>query len=107
MKASWARRRQGQVDAAHDLKHLDGPNARVRARASRGLAEFLQAERDRSLCCAKTRKGYPCVRRVVPGKRRCPNHGGLSAGPKTEAGKARIAAAQRERWQRWRQEQAQ
>jgi len=35
---------------------------------------------------------------VVPGKRRCRLHGGLSTGPQTPEGKARIAAAQRERW---------
>jgi hypothetical protein len=29
--------------------------------------------------------------RVVPGKRRCRFHGGLSTGPKTKAGRARIA----------------
>jgi hypothetical protein len=33
---------------------------------------------------------------------RCPNHGGLSSGPKTEAGKARIANAQKERWKAYR-----
>lgn len=44
---------------------------------------------DRPLCGAKTRKGIPCVRRAVPGKARCPNHGGLSTGPKTAEGKAR------------------
>jgi hypothetical protein len=32
----------------------------------------------------------------------CPNHGGLSSGPKTAEGRARIAARQRERWQAWR-----
>lgn len=35
-------------------------------------------------------------------KRRCPSDGGLSTGPKTAAGKARIAAAQRARWARFR-----
>ncbi|QDA56019.1 hypothetical protein FHQ07_01135 [Thermomonas aquatica] len=48
-------------------------------------------KRDRPLCGAKTRKGFPCVRKVVPGKARCPNHGGLSTGPKTAEGKARAA----------------
>ncbi|MCC1481154.1 HGGxSTG domain-containing protein [Roseibaca sp. Y0-43] len=36
-------------------------------------------------------------------KPRCKFHGGLSTGPKTEAGKGKIAAAQRLRWKRYRQ----
>ena len=43
----------------------------------------------KALCGAKTRKGRPCVRRVVEGNARCPNHGGLSTGPKTAEGRAR------------------
>jgi hypothetical protein len=35
-------------------------------------------------------------------KRRCRFHGGLSTGPKTAAGRARIAEAQRRRWNAWR-----
>ncbi len=49
-------------------------------------------------CCAKTRAGAPCIMRVVPGKRRCRFHGGLSTGPKTKAGRARIAEVQRRRY---------
>ena len=52
----------------------------------------------RPRCCAKTRAGAPCIMRVVPGKRRCRFHGGLSTGPRTVQGKARIAEAQRRRW---------
>lgn len=48
-----------------------------------------QNRRDRPVCGAKTRKGVPCVRKVVPGKARCRNHGGLSTGPRTAEGKAR------------------
>jgi hypothetical protein len=120
MKVSWAEReaqagKRGRPDtSAHGAPNeieavavLDGLNARTRARSSRALtAATVQAERDKRLCCARTRKGFPCVRRVVPGKRRCPNHGGLSSGPKTPEGKARIAAAQRARWERYRQERA-
>ncbi len=36
------------------------------------------------------------------GRGSCPNHGGLSSGPKTAAGRERIAEAQRARWTRWR-----
>ena len=56
----------------------------------------------RPRCCAKTRAGAPCIMRVVPGKRRCRFHGGLSTGPKTKAGRARIAEVQRRRWKAFR-----
>ena len=52
----------------------------------------------RPACCANTREGHPCRNKVVPGKRRCKYHGGLSTGPRTPEGRARIAAAQRRRW---------
>ncbi len=58
--------------------------------------------KDRPRCGARTRKRTPCLVRVEPGKRRCRFHGGLSTGPRTAEGKARIAAAQRRRWARWR-----
>ncbi len=52
---------------------------------------------DRATCDAKTRKGTPCKRRAMPGGRRCCNHGGLSTGPKTPEGRARIAESNRKR----------
>ena len=45
------------------------------------------------LCGAKTRSGTPCAKFPIQGKRRCRLHGGLSTGPKTAEGRARIAAA--------------
>jgi hypothetical protein len=54
--------------------------------------------KDRPRCGAKTRAGGTCMVRVEFGKARCRFHGGLSTGPKTEAGRARIAEAQRRRW---------
>jgi hypothetical protein len=102
MKAAWDRRK-GQADAADNMEQMTDPNAPARPRASRALtAADVRAARDQRLCMAKTRKGTPCIRRVVPGKDRCPSHGGKSTGPLTAEGKARIAAAQRERWERWR-----
>jgi hypothetical protein len=56
----------------------------------------------RPRCYAKTRAGAPCIVRVVPGKRRCRFHGGMSTGPKTKASRARIAEAQRRRWKAFR-----
>jgi len=41
--------------------------------------------------------------KVEPGKRRCRFHGGLSTGPKTSEGRARIAEAQRRRWNAFRE----
>src|SRR5439155_13584945 len=53
-------------------------------------------------CGARTRAGHSCRRKGLGRGGRCPNHGGMSTGPKTEAGRQRIAAAQRERWSAWR-----
>jgi hypothetical protein len=52
---------------------------------------------ERPRCGAQTRAGSLC-RRLALKNGRCRNHGGLSTGPKTEAGKARIADAQKRRW---------
>jgi hypothetical protein len=59
-----------------------------------------RAERPR--CCAETRTRSSCQRQALPNGR-CPNHGGLSTGPRTKAGRARIAEAQRKRWQAYRE----
>jgi hypothetical protein len=58
--------------------------------------------KDRPRCGAQNRQGQPCAVRVEPGKARCRFHGGLSTGPRTAEGKARIAAAQRRRWAQFR-----
>ena len=44
-------------------------------------------------CLAKTRSGTLCAKSPLRGKTRCRLHGGLSSGPKTAEGRARIAAA--------------
>ena len=44
-------------------------------------------------CLAKTRSGTLCAKSPPRGEKRCRLHGGLSTGPKTPEGKARIAAA--------------
>lgn len=54
-------------------------------------------------CGATTRKGAPCQAKAAPGKSRCVLHGGMSTGPKTDDGRDAIAAAQRARWERYRQ----
>ena len=47
----------------------------------------------RNYCLAKTRSGTKCQKPPVKGKSRCRLHGGLSTGPRTAEGKARIAAS--------------
>lgn len=48
---------------------------------------------ERPACRARSRAGHPCRQKVVPGKRRCRFHGGLSTGPKTEEGRQRVIEA--------------
>ena len=59
-------------------------------------------------CGARTRSGNACKKPPISGKSRCKNHGGLSTGPKTAEGKARIALAQFKhgRYCRWRERRA-
>ena len=45
----------------------------------------------RTRCGARTRRGTPCKPVALPSGR-CPNHGGLSTGPRTPAGKRRALA---------------
>ncbi|CAB4346920.1 unannotated protein [freshwater metagenome] len=51
----------------------------------------------RPICSARNREGDRCGVRVEPGKRVCRFHGGLSTGPRTAEGRARIAEAMRKR----------
>jgi hypothetical protein len=53
----------------------------------------------------KVADGLICKATAIKTRRgawRCPLHGGLSTGPKTPEGKARIAAAARRRWEAYR-----
>ncbi|OYY88342.1 MAG: hypothetical protein B7Y61_02830 [Rhizobiales bacterium 35-66-30] len=60
----------------------------------------------RPTCGATTRNGGKCKLHVLPGKFRCRMHGGLSTGPRTPEGKARISEANRIRWTAWRAKRA-
>jgi hypothetical protein len=87
----------------------------ARARASWGLTGRTRdmtlvsnqpspnRRKGRLLCGAKTRAGGCCQVRAELGKARCRFHGGKSTGPKTEAGRNRIAEAQRQRWRAYRE----
>jgi hypothetical protein len=57
----------------------------------------LREPRNR-LCGARTRAGQPCRRKGLGKVGRCPNHGGMSTGPKTPEGRARLAALLKARW---------
>lgn len=48
--------------------------------------EYMQRE----FCGARTRKGTPCRRKDLYESGRCPLHGGLSTGPTSAAGKAKV-----------------
>lgn len=65
---------------------------------SKAQTRVCQSFKGRNYCEAQTRKGTPCQRVTEPGKTRCRLHGGLSTGPKTAEGKAKIAEAQKKRW---------
>jgi hypothetical protein len=88
---------------------LIGKVRQVRVKASDGSTRFeyrrwQDTKRMKRLlaidwktCDAKTRKGTPCKRRPISGRRRCRNHGGLSTGARTPEGRARIAESNRRR----------
>ena len=97
-------------------RHNKVTNTRRRARAHHGVLRSLRPQKCKTFvipaqpvsarnpataCAAKTRTGKPCVRRAMTNGR-CPNHGGLSSGPKSDAGRQRIATAQKQRWAHWR-----
>lgn len=69
-----------------------------------GVTEDGMAGKPRSKvrCGAIKKTGEPCRAPVVPGKKRCKFHGGLSTGPRTEAGRQAVANAQRQRAAAWR-----
>lgn len=71
----------------------------IKAEAQR---KSTRAQMRSGTCGATTRKAMKCRLKSEPGKQRCRLHGGLSTGPTSSAGKARIAEAQRKRWAAWR-----
>ncbi|MBV9470708.1 MAG: hypothetical protein JO316_15660 [Abitibacteriaceae bacterium] len=59
------------------------------------LPKLLKSERP--FCGARCRDGHSCRARVVEDRRRCRMHGGLSTGPRSEAGRERIRESNRRR----------
>lgn len=85
----------GDFDGARRLMNRKMRDFRVPARPPKSR---------RPRCGAMTRKGTPCQAPAVwlpgepaPRNGRCRIHGGLSTGPKTSEGKARIAESNRRR----------
>ncbi len=71
----------------------------------RRIATILWNNMKDQKCGAKERDGSVCQRPpALPFNSRCRLHGGLSTGPTTDEGKARISEAQKSRWARWRVE---
>ena len=58
-----------------------------------GLDTRFGADWPGQRCGAKTRRGTPCQRAANKQNGRCRLHGGASTGPRTEQGRAKIAAA--------------
>ena len=59
----------------------------------KGIPWCFCPKRPLQRCGARTRRGTACQKPPLNGKTRCRLHGGLSTGPRTAEGKARIAAA--------------
>ena len=57
------------------------------------LARCRQGESMKRVPCGARRRrdGKPCEALSVPGKKRCRWHGGMSTGPRTPEGKAKVA----------------
>jgi transcriptional regulator with XRE-family HTH domain len=92
----------GQSESREHLAFLSdrvfcAPDTRARGGVL-GDKSRSQGLHSKSICGAKTRKGTPCRAKALPGKKRCKYHGGMSTGPKTAEGRARIAEAQHRRW---------
>jgi hypothetical protein len=85
----------------HPPAHSNFPAIRGSVRAHHGILQMPGHRLSDRRCGARTRKGTSCQRRSYPNGR-CRNHGGLCTGPKTTAGRSRIAAAQQLRWKLWR-----
>jgi hypothetical protein len=70
--------------------HYSARGAREQLCTNRELADPSEI---RVVCGARRRRdGKPCEALSVPGRRRCKWHGGMSTGPRTAAGRAKVTA---------------
>ena len=72
----------------------DGVKMKFRKGNTIGMVTRFGPDWPGARCGAKTASGEPCKKASMKGRSRCRNHGGCATGPRTEAGRARIAAAQ-------------
>ena len=91
--------------ARHGVIAVSSHLAMLLAR-TKTLPAVVARRKTSSPCGARTRTGAPC-RRMGLGNGRCANHGGLSSGPKTPAGRRRISQVQHKRWAEWRAQREQ
>ena len=81
--------------------------ARATARSKPAHAELRSCDPlPTRVCGARTSaknagRGRPCKLTRISANGRCKFHGGLSTGPRTRGGRAKIAQAQRKRWAEW------
>ena len=111
IEKTWLERYEAQLLQAHEKRVRLRKGARAAREARHKLLalkrhkDAQERARERELrgqpCGAKTRTGRPCQAKGLGRGRRCRYHGGLSTGPRTPEGRARIAVAQRRRWERW------
>jgi hypothetical protein len=85
-----------QLDNARPCARLMGSYWKNRGMTLTSDQTSPSRPKSRPLCGAKTRAGGGCQVRAEPGNARCRFHGGKSTGPMTEAGRNRIAEAQRQ-----------
>ena len=92
----WHPIRQALRCGAGDVAHIHwGSRTTIRAQTTSSPKE--PAMRQKTKCGAYARTtGNPCKAKAMPNGR-CKNHGGMSTGPKTLAGRSRIAEATRQR----------
>lgn len=96
----WAVRRMLSA-MGQELDERYFPEA-MRARHGVWTTPALTAPQSRpgpgsTFCGAKTRAGHPCRSKQLYKSGKCRNHGGLSTGPRADAGKAAIARSNRHR----------
>lgn len=109
----WSQRELAERAGVHEqtVKYWEGKHGVISGIAvDRMISELAVAIEKGELsnkspnqrCGARTRNGAACKAKALPGKTRCKFHGGMSTGPKTLAGRERIAEAQRRRWAAYR-----
>lgn len=98
---------RASLDAKVIAREVDRQMINAEQRTERAAQRKAQQATSRqplqpARCGAMTRKATACRNTSEPGRQRCRFHGGMSTGPRTVEGRARIAETQRRRWFVWR-----